>query len=120
MNRLLIPQISKMLVLMLIGFFLSRMKLVQGNESKGLSVVCLYVTTPCAILSGFQIEFTQDLFHNLLFSFLVVILLHIVLLAISFGLRQSLHFSAVERVATVYPNCGNLVIPLVIAMLGTD
>lgn len=119
-NSLLIPQIAKMLIMMLVGFVLRKTNLLKKEESRGLSVVCLYAATPCAIMAGFQRDFSPSALRDILTAFFIIFLLHGVFLLISLFLHRVLHFTPIERVAEVYPNCGNLVIPLVTAVLGSD
>jgi len=120
MSQLLIPKILEMLIMLLIGFAMRRIGAIREEESRGLSLVCLYVAVPCAILMGFQKDYSPDTIYSLLLTFAVVIMIHVIFLTISVALRRWLHLTPLERLSVIYPNCGNLVIPLVMAVLGTD
>ena len=120
MSVLLIPKIMGMLIMLLIGFLLRKANVIGRAESKGLSVACLYVALPCSILMGFQREYAPEITRNLLLAFLVVFLIHGVFLLISWVSKRWLGFTVLESVSIAYPNCGNLVIPLVSALLGND
>ena len=119
MYQLLIPQILKMVIYMVVGFALGKTRLINAEQSKSLSLLCLYAAVPSAILSGFQKEYSPEILHNLLMTFVVVALIHVLFFGINWLLKR-MKYSPVERLSVIYPNCGNLVIPLVIALLGTE
>ncbi len=117
----LLLQIITMLIYALIGFALSRFHILSDRQSTGLSILCIYVAIPCAILEGFQQDYSPAVLKNISAEILIILLLHVVLLAIYFFiLRRTLKFTPIEGVCMIYPNCGNMIIPLVTAMLGTN
>ena len=119
MYHLLIPQILKMTIYMAVGFALGATRLINAEQSKSLSLLCLYAAVPSAILSGFQRDCSPKILHDLLMTFVVVLLIHILFFLIN-GFLKRTGFSPTERLSVIYPNCGNLVIPLVSALLGTE
>lgn len=119
MYQLLIPQILKMTIYMAVGVALGVARLINAEQSKSLSLLCLYAAVPSAILSGFQKEYSPEILHNLMMTFVVVVLIHALFFAVN-ALMRKMGFSPTERLSVIYPNCGNLVIPLVIALLGSE
>ena len=120
MSLLLIQQIIKMLIYLLFGFVLGKAGLINNEQSKGMSVLCLYVISPCAIFISFQRDFSRELIVSMAGAIALYFCLHILFLLIYRILTQRLGFSGVEGVCMIYPNSGNLVIPLVIATLGSE
>ena len=117
----LLTQIITMLFYAVLGFLLSKAHLIRGVQSEGLSVICIYLAIPCAILTAFQQDYSPALLQSLLHAVLIILALHAVLLALYFFvLRKGLKLTPTEGVCMIYPNCGNMIIPLVTAMLGTD
>lgn len=117
----LLTQILTMLFYAILGFLLSRTHRIRESQSAGLSVVCIYLAIPCAILTAFQQQYSPDVLHSLLHTVVIILILHAVLLLIYFLiLRKGLQLTPSEGVCMIYPNCGNMIIPLVTAMLGTD
>lgn len=117
----LLTQIITMLFYAVLGFLLSKAHLIRGVQSEGLSVICIYLAIPCAILTAFQQDYSPALLQSLLHAVFIILALHAVLLALYFFvLRKGLKLTPTEGVCMIYPNCGNLIIPLVTAMLGPD
>ena len=88
MYQLLIPQILKMVIYMVVGFALGKTRLINAEQSKSLSLLCLYAAVPSAILSGFQKEYSPEILHNLLMTFVVVAVIHVLFFGINWLLKR--------------------------------
>lgn len=97
-----------------------KLKIIKSNESLVLSKVGIYLITPCVILNAFQVDYSNDIGIGLLFSFLVALFLHVIFIFISHVMKNKWGFDSVETASIVYPNAGNLTIPLVMAILGNE
>ena len=120
MAILLFQQIAQLFLCIILGWLLVRLRLLKPEDSRVLSVVCLYLVTPCVIVTAFQIDRTPELLHGLALSLGTAIGIHVFLFAAVALLRRPLHLTPVEQASVIYPNCGNLIIPLVTAILGRD
>lgn len=119
-SRLLFEQILEMFIMLLMGFFLVKKRILKASDSRILSVILLYLAIPCAILSAFQAEFDERLIKGLLIALCSAVLCHIILLAGSKILGKMMQLTAVEKVSVVYSNSSNLIIPIVTAVLGEE
>jgi predicted permease len=90
----------------------------KAEESKSLSVVALYLVTPCVIINAFQIKYTESILRGLILAFAAAVLIHIVLLILVKVLEKIFHLDAVEKTSIMYSNSGNLIIPIVTSVLG--
>ena len=117
---LLLQQIAKLFLILLLGFLLVRFRLLKSEDSRVLSVVTLYLVVPCTIVNSFQIEFTRDRVQGMLLSFGTAILIHAIYITLTHCLRRPLCLTPVEQASAIYSNTGNLVIPLVLAILGSE
>ena len=120
MAFLLFQQIAQLFLCIILGWLLIRLRLLRPEDSRVLSVVCLYLVTPCVIVSAFQIDRTPELLHSLALSLGTAIGIHVFLFAAVAMLRRPLRLTPVEQASVIYPNSGNLIIPLVTAILGRD
>ena len=120
MAFLLFEQIAQLFLCIILGWLLIRLRLLRPEDSRVLSVVCLYLVTPCVIVSAFQIDRTPELLHSLALSLGTAIGIHVFLFAAVALLRRPLRLTPVEQASVIYPNSGNLIIPLVTAILGRD
>lgn len=118
MSLILFKQIVGLFIIMGCGCLLVKLKLLKSDDSRALSVICLYLVQPCVIIRAFQIDFTPDVMQSFLVAVGAALLLHACLLAISWVYGRAFNLAPVERASIIYSNAGNLVIPLVTAILG--
>jgi len=102
------------------GFLLVRRKLLTTEDSKVISMIILYVASPCAILNSFMIEFSQDKLIGLGIAFFGAILVHIIFIPLANLIAKITGFTPIEKATLIYSNSGNLIIPLVGAILGKE
>ena len=118
MTLLLFKQIVSLFIMMAAGFALVKTKLVRSEESHVLSILSIYLIMPCTVIKAFQIEVTPAIQKGFLLAVAAAVLIHICLLLLDFGLHRIFKLNTVERTSIVYSNAGNLIIPLVTAILG--
>lgn len=114
-------QILKMFLMLLIGFFAVRIKIMPAACGKGFSQVVVGVVRPCAILCAFQVDFCPERLLGLMLAVLGAVLSHFVLIFVT-GLlgRRLYHCTAIEQASMIYSNSGNLLMPLVAAVMGQE
>lgn len=117
---LLMKQIAVLFLTMMCGFILVKSKLLKADSSKTLSVICIYILMPCVVINSFQIEYSSSIRNGFLLAVLAAIIIHIVLLFLTWVLGRFLKLNVVEKTSLIYSNAGNLVIPLVMAVLGNE
>ncbi len=106
--------------MMLMGFVIVKTGKVDGRQSSILSALTLYIICPCMILSAFQLEYSSDRLLGLLIALLAAIGLHIVYILVTRLLGDKLKLDGVERASLIYSNGGNLIVPLVSSILGSE
>lgn len=120
MSLLLTKQIAELFIMILLGYILVKSNLLTKQDSKVLSTVALYIVTPCVIINAFQVQHFQDVKNGLILSFLTAIIIHIIYIV---GVRivgKAYTLNGVEKATIIYTNAGNLIIPLVQALLGKE
>ena len=120
LSILLIQQICQLFIMIFFGFLLVRVRVLTAENSKVLSILLLYVACPCAIINSFMIDFTPDKLIGLGISFLGAILVHIIFIPLANLLGKIFGFTPIEKATIIYSNSGNLIIPLVGAILGNE
>ena len=106
--------------MILLGYILVKSNLLTKQDSEVLSTVALYIVTPCVIINAFQVQHSQDVKNGLILSFLAAIIIHIIYIV---GVRivgKGYTLNGVEKATIIYTNAGNLIIPLVQALLGKE
>ena len=59
-SLLLMEEIAKLFAIMLMGYAVVKAGLMKSSESKGISVVMVYLVIPCVIIDAFQVDYTAD------------------------------------------------------------
>ena len=112
-------QISKMFLIMAAGWLAVKIKLVPASAGKGISQLAAFIVKPFAIFYAFQVEFSVAQLQGLLLAVGAAVLTHgvFILLARVTG-KGLLHMTPEERACVIYTNSGNLLMPLVLAVMG--
>lgn len=113
-------KIISMFLMVIIGFSMVKVGVVSIKDTKPLNTVCLYAVMPCCILNGFMVELTDDRVAGLIITFIAALLINGFYIIFAKIVGKALGLSATERGALIYPNAGNLVVPLVISVLGPE
>ena len=121
LSILLIQQICQLFIMIFFWLFAcKRSSFNSGKIVKYYLFYFLYVACPCAIINSFMIDFTSDKLIGLGISFLGAILVHIIFIPLANLLGKIFGFTPIEKATLIYSNSGNLIIPLVGAILGNE
>ena len=112
--------IFSLFLIMFMGYAVVHWGLLHAEDSKTLSLISLYLISPCVIISAFQVQYTPDVLHGLLLALAAAVLLHVGIIVVVNLLGHALHLDAVEKASMIYSNAGNLIIPIVTAVLGKE
>ena len=118
---LLVQQIASMVLMGLAGYGVGKLKLITGEQSRVLSCMCIYLAVPCSLMTSFNTAMEADKLTGLLLALGAAVLLHLLYLALNGLMNRSGHGLAPEEQASViYNNAGNLILPMVMAILGKE
>lgn len=117
---ILAKKILSLFLIMIMGAALVKSNVLKAKDSKSLSVITLYLVMPCVIISSFQVTYTEEIRDGLILALIAAVLVHIILIVLTEILGRVLHWDPVERASAIYSNAGNLIIPIVTALLGKE
>ena len=117
-TTLLLKQLTIFFIYMAAGFMLVKLGILKGEDSKVLSLLCIYVLLPCAILKSYQAEYTPELRDGFMLAMGAAIAAQLVLMTVTYGISGMCHLDATEKASIMYPNSANLILPLVAGVLG--
>ena len=120
LSLLLVQQICQLFIMIFFGFLLVKTKTLSTDDSKVLSKLLLFVVSPCAIITSFTIEYTPDKLMGLGLAFLGAFIVHLIYIPLTEILAKIFGFAPIEKATIIYSNSGNLIIPLVGAILGKE
>ena len=67
-SLILAEKIFSLFLIMFMGYAVVHWGLLHAEDSKTLSLISLYLISPCVIISAFQIQYTPDVLHGLLLA----------------------------------------------------
>jgi len=120
LSKLLFEQLISMMLIICMGIILVKTKIIKKEDGRILSAITLYVINPCMIISSLQIDYTKEKLDGILLAFFAAVAIHLVFIAVSHVLAKIFKLDAIERSSLIYSNGGNLIVPLVLALLGEE
>lgn len=105
---------------MVMGAVLVRAKVIRAEDSRSISIISLYLITPCAIFSAFQMTYTPQILKSLILAAVTALILHMIMILLTKLLERPLGLDVVEKTSIIYSNSGNLIIPIVTAIFGKE
>lgn len=113
-------QIVTLYLLLLVGYVLGKVKLMDDHGSASMSSLVMYVVTPCMTVLAYQRPLEQDSLHGFLIVAAMSLVLHLLFIASTVLIRcENRERQGALRFATVFTNCGFMGYPLMTALLGS-
>ena len=115
-------QIAILFIMIGVGYFCSKRRILSPLTIKELSKFIIYVVTPCIIVESFQRPFDSSMLRNMGIVCAAAVGTHAMGIILS---RLLIHDKernrqVVYQFATIFSNCGFMGLPLQYAILGSD
>ena len=117
---LLIRKIVSLFLVLAAGVVLVRFRVMEAKQSRTLSLLLLYLLMPAVILSSYQVSCTGEVLAKLGLTLIVAVVMNGLQIVITTLLRKPMRLDVIEQMSVIYPNAGNLIIPLVTSVLGAE
>ena len=117
-----LTQVIILFILILLGFLLTKVKMLTEEAVKSMTELVLTLVTPCVIIKSFVREFDTALLKSFLISLVAAFACHIMFIIIT-QLTLNCKDKKAEKVlkyGAAFSNCGYMSIPLQQALLGDD
>lgn len=113
-------QIVSMFIIIFVGAVCYKVGMIDKNGNKVLSAIVLNVVNAALIFNSYQKEFDKSLAMGLLYTVILCAVSYIIAIPVSYAIigRKNNDYFNIERVSTIYSNCGFMGIPLINAVLG--
>ena len=113
-------KVIQMFLIMLAGYSIVKLGLIKAENSKYISIIVLYIVNPCLHINSFQISLNEETGK----AFAITMVAAVVLFALTFLsgniFQRIFKLSAVEKAAFLFSNQGNLLVPIVTSVLGSE
>lgn len=118
--KILANQVFIMLLLIIVGYILFKIKFISKETNTQLTNLVLYVVIPAMILSTYQMDYDKEEARNMLLGFLLSFISIAIAIIISHVVRIKAQQKslATERFCIIFTNCGFMAIPLMSAIFG--
>ena len=115
-----VKQVIVMFILIAIGVISRKKNLLTKEATRILSNFVLNIITPCLIINAFSREYNDKDTRGLILAFILAIVFFIIATTtVNIFIRKNKDNKyRIERLATVYSNCGFMAFPLLTAVLG--
>jgi len=117
---ILMKKILSLFLMMFMGFLLVKSGKLRSQDSKIINILTAYVIFPCIILSSFNITYDRDILMGMLLSLVASIVMFALQQIFVAAFKRPLKIQPTEHACILYPNTGNLIIPLVGYILGAE
>ncbi|WP_024613482.1 AEC family transporter [Clostridium sp. Ade.TY] len=120
MNITIINQVIILFLIIIVGIYASKKKIITDEGNKTLSNFLLNIALPFLILSSFDYNISKEVIHNACLIFIYSAVIHIFLILVSklFCLKYDKDKSIVSRCALIYSNAGFMGYPLMAGLYG--
>ena len=120
-TQLVSQQVFIMLVLIVLGAVLTKLKVITHNGTKEIASILLNIVTPALLIKAYQIDFDIKVLKDILTGFGLSVLIHIIYIVISkfmfFAIKDD-YKRKVLKFTNIYSNAGFMGLPLQQAVLG--
>ena len=115
-------QVITLFIMMAVGFTLGRLKLITEKGTKEMSSILINVSSPCLILTTFQLDWDVPLLLTLGTGTLAMLGCYVIFILVSklFFRKQEEGSRICLQFGCVYGNVGFMGIPLISAVLGSS
>ena len=120
--RVITNKVISLFLIMIIGVYGSKRKIITSDINKGLTNILLEITLPCLVISSFIFDMDENLKNNIIKSFIyspsvliiTILVSYIVLLPIKSDKKVIMQF------ANVFSNCGFIGFPIIYSIFGSE
>ncbi len=116
----LMSKLMAMMVMVAVGYAAVKLHVVESRDSRTLSRLTVYILQPCLICRSVQIDLTPERLNGFLCALILGIVTYVFWIAALGLLKKSLRLDAVDRCNLIYSNVGNLALPLINMILGSE
>ncbi len=121
MTEVVIEKIIEMFIILMGGAAAYKARLVDADTSRKFSNLLLLCIGPLLIFQSYQVDFDERLFYGILWTLLASTVTFAAIIILSELLfRGKNERRAVEKIASIYSNCGFIGIPLINGIFGAE
>lgn len=120
LNNSVFTQVEILVLMMIVGVVLRKLKIITNEVNKGLSYILVNVTMPFLIINSFNFSFSKSMLQKGTMIFLYSLAIHVFLIILSkiSYFKFSHDKKKVMKFATIFSNCGFIGYPIIAGLYG--
>ena len=119
-SLVLMSKLAAMMVMVIVGYAAVKLRVIESSESVTLSKLIVYILQPCLICGSLQIELTPERVEGFLCALALGVSAYFVWITGLALSKKPLRLDGVDRCNLIYSNIGNLALPLIQMILGSE
>jgi len=116
--------LAKVFIMILPGYVLTKMNLINKTHTEGVSNIITYITYPCLVIMAMQMSFSWEILNNCKYVVLIFIGVVIIAMIISKILTSVIHLpptqTGIMAFMMVFGNTGFLGLPVLNGLFGKE
>lgn len=102
MSLLLAAKIAELFLILLAGYAIVRLGALKPHDAHALSIITLYLITPAALITSFEVDLTAELGASLLLVTLAALVANLALYGLGWVFARVTGASEVEQASVTY------------------
>ncbi len=119
-SLILMSKLAAMMLMVIVGYCAVKLRVFESTDSRVLSKLIVYILQPCLICHSFQIDLTPERMTGFLGGLALGFGAYFIWITALEILKKPLKLDAVDRCSMIYSNVGNLALPLISMILGSE
>lgn len=117
---LLADKIVQLTLMVFLGYFSVKSKLLKSEQSLPFSIIGLYIISPAVLIMAFQVDYSEKTLSGLSLAFVLAFLFNGLLVFLGWIFKKLFKLDNIEQATSIYSNSGNLIIPIVASLFGAE
>ena len=120
MTRIALEQVIIMFIIIVLGYLLTKLRIIDSKAKNALSNILFYLAVPFMIINSYTISYDNKIMTNLLLTLLLSFIVMIIGIIISFfiSIFWKIKEKPIFRIAMMFSNAAYMGFPLINAMYG--
>lgn len=111
-------------VMIIPGIILKKKKVIDENQTRGISAVLVNVTWPCMVIDAMQIPYSEEIFNGSKYIFLLLVIIFLVIFAVAAAAVKALKLrrdqAGILAFMLIFGNTGFIGLPVMNALYGKE
>ena len=119
-SLLLAKQIAAIFIMIFVGFSAVKLKMLKSSDCATIAKLTMYVITPFMIVNSCQMEYSNQKLAEFAVGIALSLVIKLLYIAFAALIHKAKPLVNTEKASLIYSNAGNMLIPVVGALIGSE